>query len=151
MLNSMKTALADVLMPLLGRPPALQFAALCHRDGPKGREVLLVTSSHGRWILPKGWPIRGKSGAETAVQEAWEEAGVDVAEVASDPVGEFLTVKRFDDKPDLPCALKVYSVEVAGIANDFPEADRRQRRWVSIDEAQEMVDEPGLQKLLQGF
>ena len=48
-----------LLSPMLRRPSALQLAALCWRRGKKGIEVLLVTSSQGRWILPKGWPIDG--------------------------------------------------------------------------------------------
>lgn len=149
MLSSVGTALAETLLPLLRRPSALQFAALCHRMGPKGREVLLVTSSHGRWILPKGWPIAGKSGGETALQEAWEEAGVKKGEVTPAPLGLVQTVKHYDDGPDLPCDLTVYGVAVSKVANDFPEASKRERRWVSVAEACELVEEPGIQDLLQ--
>ena len=40
-------------------------------------EILLVTGRlSGRWIVPKGWPMRGKTMAKAAAQEAYEEAGV---------------------------------------------------------------------------
>ena len=68
--------LRDVVGPMFRRPRSLQVAALCHRRTKAGqKEVLLVTSrGTGRWILPKGWPMRGKSDAQAAAQEAWEEA-----------------------------------------------------------------------------
>lgn len=148
---SVRTALADAISPLFKRPPVLQLAALCHRDTERGREVLLITSSHGRWILPKGWPIDGKSGGETALQEAWEEAGVKKGKVTKKPVAVYPTVKRTDDGPELPCQMSVYGVHVKDIANDFPEADRRDRRWVSFDEAQKLVDDDGLRDVLATF
>ena len=55
------TAVWDsVLGPMLQRPKRLQMAALCHRGSGVNREYLLVTSRDtGRWVIPKGWPIRG--------------------------------------------------------------------------------------------
>ena len=73
MMSMTRSAFADTLLSLFRRPPVLQLAALCHRKTKRGREVLLITSSHGRWILPKGWPIEGKSSRETALAEAWVE------------------------------------------------------------------------------
>ncbi|HLL59899.1 MAG TPA: NUDIX domain-containing protein, partial [Allosphingosinicella sp.] len=66
---------ADVVRPRRG---PLQVAALPYRRGADGSvEVLLVTTrGTGRWMVPKGWPMRGKSHAEAAAQEAFEEAGV---------------------------------------------------------------------------
>ena len=52
----------------------LQIGALCLRDGQDGPEVMMVKSSRGRWIIPKGWPEDGQTDAETAKAEAWEEA-----------------------------------------------------------------------------
>ncbi len=63
--------------PLLRRPKRLQMAAMCHRGQGDSKEYLLVTSRDtARWIIPKGWPIRGLKSNETALREAWEEAGV---------------------------------------------------------------------------
>lgn len=151
MISSVRSALAETLGPIFRRPPVLQLAALCHRETDTGREVLLVTSSHGRWILPKGWPIDGKTGGETALQEAWEEAGVKTGQVTKVPVGTYPTVKRLDDGPELKCDMTVYAVQVQDVANDYPEADRRERRWVSLDKATEMVDDDGLRALLTTF
>jgi 8-oxo-dGTP pyrophosphatase MutT (NUDIX family) len=54
-----------------------QFAALCYRVVKKKVKVLVISSrGTGRWIVPKGWPMDGKTPADAALQEAWEEAGV---------------------------------------------------------------------------
>jgi 8-oxo-dGTP pyrophosphatase MutT (NUDIX family) len=45
-----------------------QYAALPYREAKKGRiEVLLITShGAGRWLIPKGWPMKGRKPHETA-------------------------------------------------------------------------------------
>jgi 8-oxo-dGTP pyrophosphatase MutT (NUDIX family) len=58
-------------------------------------EVLLVTSRDTRrWIIPKGWPQKGKAPHRAAAREAFEEAGV-VGAVGRRPVGSFAYEKRF--------------------------------------------------------
>ena len=86
MISIRRSDWADTLLSFFRRPPVLQLAALCHRKTKRGHEVLLITSSHGRWILPKGWPIEGKSGRETALTEAWEEAGVKKGKATKSPI-----------------------------------------------------------------
>ncbi|WP_207510471.1 NUDIX hydrolase [Cognatiyoonia koreensis] len=147
----MRSVLSETVMPFFRRPPVLQLAALCHRQTARGREILLITSSHGRWILPKGWPIDGKTSGETAMKEAWEEAGIKEGDVANDPVGSFMTHKRYDDGRAIPCETAVYAIEVKKVANKFPEAEKRERKWVSVEEATDLVDDTGLQRLLQKF
>jgi ADP-ribose pyrophosphatase YjhB (NUDIX family) len=60
--------------------PALriQYAALPYRFTPDAAlEILLVTTRRSkRWIIPKGWPIKGLRPAKSAAREAFEEAGV---------------------------------------------------------------------------
>jgi 8-oxo-dGTP pyrophosphatase MutT (NUDIX family) len=56
--------------------PARQVAALVWRLTPVGPDVLLVTSRRTRrWLLPKGWRVDGLTDAQSAAQEAFEEAG----------------------------------------------------------------------------
>ena len=78
-----------------------QFAALCYRVKDGKTRVLLVTSrGTGRWIIPKGWPMDGKTPAETAAQEAWEEAGV-TGKVQDMCLGLFSYRKTMEDDDDL--------------------------------------------------
>lgn len=143
------SALKALVTPsVLRRPDYVQAAALCLRDGPQGPEVLLVSSlSSKRWILPKGWPIEGLTLAEAALQEAWEEAGVQ-GSVAPVAVGSFAYRKVVKQGIPVACRCEVFRVMVSGFADRFPEKTRRQRRWTPIAEAVELVDEPELKALL---
>ncbi len=47
---------------LFGGAFRLQFGALCFRYRDDGEiDVLVITSrDSGRWVIPKGWPMKGK-------------------------------------------------------------------------------------------
>jgi len=147
-----KSALTGILDPLLRRPDRVQAAALCWRKGKKGKEVLLITSRDtGRWIIPKGWPIEGLDGAGTAAQEAWEEAGVKPGKIKRQPLGLYHYVKRLSNGIPAPIEASVYPIEVARLADKFPECRERKRSWMSPEQAAMLVDEPELQDLLRAF
>lgn len=148
------------LNPLPGRvtaaaivPQMRQLAALCWRRAAsgEGEEVLLVTSSNGRWILPKGWPIEGKSKAETALTEAWEEAGIERGKVARRRIGSFLSSKVMTSGDELSCRTDVFEVRVLRAVDDYPESGRRDRIWVTPERAAELVIEDGLRDILRSF
>lgn len=145
------TDIRDYVAPMLRRPPVVQMAALCHRESKSGVEVLLVKSSAGRWILPKGWPIDGKSGVETALVEAWEEAGVRKGKPAGDTLGPFQSTKELDTGSKLRCETYVYPIDVHKMAAEYPEAGQRERRWVDVSTASEMVADEGLRDILAEF
>ncbi len=139
-------------MPSAARRPAHQVGALPWRRRFSGAvEVLLVTSRETRrWVVPKGWPMAGRSDPEAAAVEAWEEAGVKGL-VAPSPIGAFTYPKRLKDGSDLLCRVKLYPLEVTTDRLDWPEADQRDRRWLSPDEAAAAVVEPDLAALLRAF
>jgi 8-oxo-dGTP pyrophosphatase MutT (NUDIX family) len=131
--------------------PAVQVAALCLREGPAGPEVLMVTSrTTRRWVLPKGWPIEGLTDAASALQEAWEEAGV-TGTVADQPVGHYRYLKTRRNGQALACRVAVYPVQVAALAGAWPEAATRQRAWLPLAAAAAAVDEDELRALLTGL
>ena len=128
-----------------------QFAALCYRYQKDKLRVLLITSRKtGRWIIPKGWPIDGKTPAETAMQEAWEEAGV-VGNYDDVCLGLFSYRKYFEEADDLPCVAMVFPVKVKHLEDKYPEAGQRKRKWVSRNRAAKMVSEPELARILCDF
>ena len=145
------SALKALMSPVMPRPDYLQVAALCLRDGPHGTEVLMVSSlTTKRWILPKGWPMEGRSLAEAALQEAWEEAGVTgIVEPAA--VGHFTYRKLVKRTIPVTCRCAVFRISVDSLADRWPEHNRRQRRWVPLAEAARIVDEPELRSLLAGL
>ena len=74
--------------------------------------MLLVTSRETkRWLIPKGWPIKGKKPHKAAAQEAEEEAGVK-GEIKNKPLGYYDYWKRRAEHFDL-CRVKVYPLEVS--------------------------------------
>jgi len=142
--------LKGLLAPVIGRPPRFQVAALCHREKDGHRQILLITSRDtGRWILPKGWPIAGKDAAGSALQEAWEEAGVHPKPGAPVELGRYFYDKIMDGGVPVPCETKVFAIAVADLADVFPEKSQRRRKWVSPDDAADMVNEPSLKALLR--
>ncbi|MCE8508160.1 NUDIX hydrolase [Ruegeria pomeroyi] len=150
MKSRVHTAWTELVRPMFLRPKRTQVAALCLRPTIGGPEVLLITSlDTGRWIVPKGWPIEGLSGPETALQEAWEEAGVRRARVEDEPIGTFGYGKRRKNGTVEPVETYVYRMLVDEISEIYPEAGRRQLRWVVPSEAANMVQEPQLQDLLR--
>ncbi len=113
-----------------------QNAALCFRmTKTRGAEMLLVTSRDtGRWVIPKGWPMKGKSGAECALQEAFEEAGVE-GRLVADRSGSSPTTRSWTTESLQPCVVSVYPVEVEQLQSNFPEHGQRDRRWFSPKKA----------------
>lgn len=151
MTSIFRSAWAEVISPLLRRPAALQLAALCWRDGDSGREILMITSSRGRWILPKGWPMDGLTAPEVALREAWEEAGVREGIAAKTSIGGYNGRKCFDSGAQIACRTEVFEVEVVKMAPDYPESDARERRWVSVLEAANLASDPGLKSILKTY
>lgn len=152
MTGPFKKAWTDLVLPILQRPKRVQVAALCYRPDETGKQVLLITSRDtGRWILPKGWPIDGLNGAEAALQEAWEEAGVKEAEIQPDSIGQYEYVKGLDSGGEVPVRTHVYLARVRSLSDDYPEAGERTRKWVTPDQGAEMVDEPGLRLILRNL
>ena len=138
----------ELVSPMLRRPKRLQVAALCHRDDGRERKFLLITSRETkRWIIPKGWPIRGLKSNEAALQEAWEEAGVKSGDVSSAPIGRYSYLKKQESGLGLPVETLVYSVAVDDLADSYPEVQERTRKWVSADAAADLVEEPELQAI----
>jgi 8-oxo-dGTP pyrophosphatase MutT (NUDIX family) len=140
------------LSPMLQRPKRLQVAALCYRERDEGREVLLVTSRDtGRWIIPKGWPIRGLSSRDAAKQEAWEEAGVSKGSMADASIGTYTYDKTLSSGLPVPVETLVYPFEVENMKEEFPESQERQRKWVSTSDAAGLVRENELKAILRDW
>ncbi|WP_323768261.1 NUDIX hydrolase [Marinovum sp.] len=142
----------QLALPMLQRPRQVQTAALCYRKAETGVQVLLITSrGTGRWIIPKGWLMRGKNAGEAAATEAWEEAGVQGAPPATTPIGSYIYDKITNSGLPVTVETLVFPIEVRSLAQDYPEVSERDRRWLDPAEAAGMVAEPGLQQILREF
>src|SRR5262249_21326344 len=86
--------------------------------------ICLVNSRRGNgWVMPKGHIETGDTPQETALQEAWEEAGL------KGSVHELLGSCEYQ-KNDATYRVMVFVMEVTQVAAVWPEDDRRIRRWV---------------------
>jgi 8-oxo-dGTP pyrophosphatase MutT (NUDIX family) len=118
----------------------LQAGAIPVRAG----KICLITSSNGkRWVIPKGLIEAGQSAGETALQEAWEEAGL-VGVLRPHPVGSYLYEKWCGT-----CHVTVFLMEVNSEAETWPEQNIRRRTWVSLAGALERLDDEGLCDILR--
>ncbi len=119
---------------------ARQAAVIPIRDG----RVCLVTSSSGkRWVVPKGQIDPGHTPGEAALVEAWEEAGL-VGALDAEPLGAYAYEKLGRELHVL-----VYRMIVTEARDEWPERNLRERVWVTLDEAVDRVEEPGLRDLLK--
>ena len=125
-----------------------QIAALCWRMHKSRIQVLLITSREtGRWVIPKGWAMEGRTPSGAAAREAWEEAGVE-GEMAEESVGMFHYDKVLRPSKLVPCDVQVFALRVTRLASRFPERHQRSRKWFDLDTAARKVNEPSLRLLL---
>lgn len=130
----------------------LQVGALVYRVSGETLQVLLITSrGTGRWIVPKGWPMPGKTLAQAALREAYEEAGVRGA-VQSVPLGRYNY-----EKHDVPrsenghFSVDVFAVLYSHQEKKWPERGQRIFEWIAPQEAASRVDEAELKTILEKF
>ena len=124
-----------------------QVGALPVRARAGRTEVLLITSSNARWIIPKGGRSSELAHAESAAREAHEEAGV-AGRIFPEPIGQFTTTSangRVKRKVD------VYVLDVEEEFSDWPEKRRRRRAWVTIPRARKMVSDRSLKRLFSSL
>lgn len=126
----------------------IQTGALPWRRGGKGIEVLLVTGRNsGKWMVPKGWPMRGKTLSKAAAQEAFEEAGVK-GTVSEKPLGSFRHLKQHWMLRPLEVSILVHPLSVKRELSNWPEAEERERRWFTPQEAAASVESRELRELI---
>jgi 8-oxo-dGTP pyrophosphatase MutT (NUDIX family) len=109
-------------------------------------KVLLITSRGSkRWIFPKGIIENGLSPADSAAQEAFEEAGIK-GKVYSKPIGNYEY-----DKWGGTCHVQVFMMNVEEELEVWPESTFRDRKWMTTDEAFRLVEAEELKALLQNL
>jgi two-component system phosphate regulon sensor histidine kinase PhoR len=129
-----------------------QFGVIPVRERAGGGiEVLLITSRETRrWVVPRGNPVPGKNGAESAALEAFEEAGI-TGRVEPEPIGRYSYAKRRRSGALLPAEVELFRMRVEAESEDWPEKKDRERRWFAPDEAAAAVAETGLAELIRAL
>jgi 8-oxo-dGTP pyrophosphatase MutT (NUDIX family) len=128
----------------------VQYGALPYRRGERARpEVMLVTSrERRRWIIPKGWPKKGKSARRSAAREAFEEAGV-IGSVARQAVGSFSYEKELRNGRTVTCKVRVFPLQVKRQTQEWPEKAERRVKWLPAKKAAKQVNEPELGEIIR--
>jgi len=124
-----------------------QVGAVPYRRDENGAlKVLLVTSREtGRWVIPKGWPMKKLRDHKAALKEAEQEAGVS-GRVRRKPAGTYEYFKRTSTAFVL-VEVTVFLLAVKTQRDEWPEMSERKRRWFSCASAARMVKEPGLKSI----
>ena len=128
---------------------AIQYGVVPLRlDGDTIRVLLVTSRETRRWVVPRGNPIRDLSPAESAAQEAFEEAGVRGA-LSPTPLGSYRYDKRRKSGAIVATEVQLFALAVLEELESWPEQGQRERRWFRREEASEAVDEPELKQLLR--
>lgn len=128
-----------------------QVAALPVRLDREGcLRVLLVTSRETkRFIIPKGWPMKGRKDHRAAAIEAQQEAGI-IGRVHKKPIGTYTYWKRRPEQFEL-CRVRVFILEFRQQLPDWREKTQRRGAWLLPDEAADLVDDPGLVEIIRNL
>jgi 8-oxo-dGTP pyrophosphatase MutT (NUDIX family) len=122
---------------------ATQACAVPYRREHGQIEFCIITSTNGRWLFPKGFIDPGDSPYDTALKEAYEEAGLS-GQIVGTPLGCYWTPKNGDVLTVVALLMEVHQTD-----DSWAEESFRQRRWVTEDEAIELLGEPYLIDLLK--
>lgn len=120
-----------------------QAGAIPYRIADDTLEVLLISTSSGKHLtIPKGVIDPGFSATETALNESYEEAGIN-GRLLTPIIGTY----KFD-KWGGRCEVDVFVMEVTRILDRWPEESMRRRIWTEFRQAAGQVKHSGLGKLI---
>ncbi len=121
-----------------------QSAVVPFRFRWNGPEILLITSrKKKRWIVPKGVIEPDLSPQDSALAEAYEEAGLR-GRVAGPPLGRYEY-----EKWGGVCSVEVFPMRVTETLHEWPESDVRTRRWLAPLSAARRADDARVAALIR--
>ena len=105
--------------------------------GNENIEFLIVSTKNGNWGLPKGNLMKKLGSKGTALQEAYEEAGI-IGSVVDQKFSTKIKGKR----------MAFYPMEVKNELAVWPESEWRQRKWIRSNEAKDYLNHGSLRSIL---
>ncbi|WP_109806619.1 DUF47 family protein [Sphingosinithalassobacter portus] len=113
--------------------------------------MMLITSrGTGRWVMPKGNIGPRMPAHVAAAKEAEEEAGI-LGAVCPVPLGSYRYRKLRGSGASLMIDVDVFPLAMTRELDRWKEQDERERRWFTLEEAADAVDEEDLGRLIQSF
>ena len=126
--------------------PYRQSSVLPYRIGPKGLEIMMITSiKRRRWILPKGIVEPDMTPESSAAKEAFEEAGVE-GKVSAQRIGRY-RYKKWGET----CSCDVFPMRVTKVHKKWLEQHERSRAWVPANEALKRLRHKDLRNIVRKF
>ena len=120
-----------------------QAAAIAVRRKGQALEVCLIRKKKSKhWGIPKGIVDPGDTHEQTALNEAWEEAGLK-GRLLGDAIGTYEYEKWYTT-----FVVAVYVMEVLEQHAEWQEAGIRERRWASFSETASLLMDHPVQPLL---
>lgn len=124
-------------------PHFQQSAVIPYRWRGGHLEVLIITSSrHRRWVVPKGLVEPGMSPRASALKEAFEEAGIE-GEVVGGRLGTY-TYEKWGGT----CIVRVFAMAVSRVHKRWEE-EHRDRVWLRPRKAASRLEETRLQRMVR--
>jgi 8-oxo-dGTP pyrophosphatase MutT (NUDIX family) len=121
-----------------------QVGALPVRRRKNGKwEILLVTTSSGRWIVPKGCRSKRLKDHHAAAREAEEEGGVS-GKIEPRALGKFTHCKRNGGLKKIT----VFRLDVDVERTHWREEKKRKRAWLSPKKAKVRVEHTKLRQII---
>ena len=127
-----------------------QYGALPFRMDPQLEILLLTSRETRRWVIPKGWPMKGLKPRQSAAREALEEAGV-TGKTGNKALGSYSYMKLLKSGRTVPCMVKVFALQVREQLETWREQDQRELQWFTPEAAAEAVQEPELAAIIRSF
>ncbi len=111
-------------------PARDQAGVIPFRHKRNGIEICLIRDKgRKKWKIPKGFVDPGDTHRQTALKEAWEEAGL-----RGRLVGELIGSYEYA-KWNLELTVVVFLMEVKEVADEWEESGSRERGWALLDDA----------------
>jgi 8-oxo-dGTP pyrophosphatase MutT (NUDIX family) len=129
--------------PLPPLPPVQQAAAIPFRRIDGRLEICLIRRRTGSWGIPKGRVERGESREEAARRETWEEAGIK-GRASGASIGNYEYSRR-----GAHFVVAVFLLEVLEERGAWHESALRERRWVTVADAAEMLSDHPVRSLFE--
>ena len=106
-------------------------------------EVCLIRNKGRRkWKIPKGFIDAGETARQTALKEAWEEAGLS-GRLVGDTIGSYTY-----DKWGFELTVSMFLMEVSSEETAWEESRLRERSWSPVDDAFAQLKRHPVQPLL---
>jgi 8-oxo-dGTP pyrophosphatase MutT (NUDIX family) len=131
---------------IIGKKPAWMYrqsgvVPFYNQDGILNT-IIITSTSNGCWVFPKGVIEKGMTASESALKEAYEEAGL-----KGTALGKAIGKYEYEKWSGI-CEVEMYIMEVEEILETWEDKDERKRLICTVTEALGLIENIELRKML---